>query len=82
MERNNQAVEIIEKWYKKIGFPRHYDKEFYEALKTITVDTSICVEEYNLKETDGKKNFLYFLYFCEDLERRYKEKGIGEDILM
>ncbi len=82
MSGNNLAAKIIEKWYKKIGFPKCYDKEFYEALEAITIDTSICAEEYNLKETDGKKNFLYFLYFCEDLERRYKEKGIGEEILM
>ena len=82
MVNDIKTIRIIEKWYKRLDFPERYDKEFYDALASITVDSSITAEEYNLKETDGKKNFLYFLYFCEDLERRYKEKGIGEEILL
>lgn len=73
---------IIKKWYEKIGFPDKYDHEFYSSLETYEINPSLTVEEYDLNETDGKKNFLYFLYFCEETERKYKEKGIGEDILM
>lgn len=82
MTNDLRTVQIIDKWYKKIGFPHKYDKEFYDILESIKVDTSITAEEYNLQEEDGKKNFLYFLYFCEELERRYKEKGIEEEIFM
>ena len=65
---------IIEKWYKKIGFDPCYDEEFYQALDTIPVEEGARVEEYDLTCQDGKRNFLYFLYFCEDLERRYIER--------
>lgn len=82
MVNDPKTVEIIEKWYKKIGFSPRYDEEFYCALDNIKVDVSISVEKYNLQESDGKKNFLYFLYFCEELSHEYDEKGIGEDILL
>lgn len=72
---------IIEKWYKKIGFAPRYDKAFYEALETVYVDPAAKVEDYDLQCQDGKKNLLYFLYFCEALERKYKEKGIPPEFL-
>ena len=74
--------QIIEKWYNKIGFPAKYDDEFHKALKTYEIDADAKLEDYNLKEEDGKKNFLYFLYFCEETQRKYNELGISEDILM
>lgn len=79
--KNAQTAAIIEKWYKKIGFPSHYDKEFYDALNSMDIDTSIKVEQYDLENDNGKENFLYFLYFCEELERKYKERGISDEIL-
>ena len=74
--------EIIEKWYKKLHISESYDKEFYMALDTYEIDTSVTVEEYNSSEEDGKKNLLYFLYFCEEVQRKYTEKGINENILL
>lgn len=76
------AKEIIKKWYSKIGFPSSYDEEFYQALENYEIDVNATVEAYNKEDEDGKKNFLYFLYFCEETERVYKEKGISEEILM
>ncbi len=73
---------IVKKWYEKIGFPSKYDNEFYSSLESYEINPSLTVEEYDINETDGKKNFLYFLYFCEEMQRKYNEKGIGEDILM
>lgn len=72
---------IVEKWYKKIGFDTRYDKEFYDALEKISVDASARVEDYDLECRDGKKNLLYFLYFCDELERKYIEKGIPLELL-
>ncbi len=73
---------IIKKWYNKIGFPSCYDEEFYKALQSYEIDESMTIDTYNLNCEDGKKNFLYFLYFCEATEKIYKEKGIDESILM
>lgn len=72
---------VIKKWYQKIGFDSKYDKEFYEALETIEIDPAVTVEDYDLQCTDGKKNFLSFLYFCEELERQYEQKGIDKAYL-
>ena len=72
----------IENWYRRIGFPSRYDEAFYDALVRYEIDPSVTVETYDLNEQDGKKNFLYFLYFCEEMSRKYQEKGIDESILM
>ncbi len=76
------SKEIIKKWYNKIGFPKRYDAEFYSALESYEIDESITIDTYDLNCEDGKKNFLYFLYFCEATEQVYKKLGIGEDILI
>ena len=57
---------IIEKWYKKIGFPAEFDNEFYAALAAYDVPATAKFEDYNLDEEDGKKNFLYFLFLGKD----------------
>ncbi len=74
--------EIIKKWYDKIGFSAKYDSEFCEALEKYDIDSNAKLEDYDLNCEDGKKNFLYFLYFCEETERKYKAIGIGNDVLM
>lgn len=74
--------QIIQKWYNKIGFDKKYDDEFYKALESYDIDENLNIDTYNLNEEDGKKNFLYFLYFCEETQRKYKEIGIPDDILM
>ena len=73
---------IIEKWYRKIGFDPRYDRAFYDALATIQIDAGATIDTYDIEETDGKKNFLSYLYFCEALEKAYNRKGIPEAVLL
>ena len=72
--------EIIKYWYEQIGFPSDYDEAFECALETYEIDPEKKVEDYEDKG-DGAENFLYFLYFCEGLRQKYREKGIGEEIM-
>ena len=76
------AKSVIAFWYKKLNFPSKYDGEFYRALEEIEIPADSKLEDYDPKCEDGKRNLLAYLYFCEELKRRYEEKGIGEDILM
>jgi hypothetical protein len=73
---------VITKWYKKLGFPAEYDGAFYRALKEIAVSDAITCDTYNLEETDGRRNLLSFLFFCEGLEAKYKAKGLSEELLL
>lgn len=72
---------IIEKWYRALSFPSSMDEPFKAALENIPVDAEVTVEDYVPDEQNGAKNLLYFLYFCEALSEKYKEKGIPEKIL-
>lgn len=74
--------EIITYWYKKLGFPEKYDKEFQEALETYQIPDGLTVDTYDMEETDGKRNLLSYLYFCEALKDAYQKKGIPEEILL
>ena len=74
------TLKIIEKWYKLLQFPQTYDKEFYEILEKIIVPDNATIENYDVKEQDGKKNLLSFLYFCEKTEQDYLNAGISREI--
>ena len=73
---------IIRKWYDRLGFPKTFDKEFSEILAKIEIPASLRVEDYDKTSEDGKKNLLAYLYFCEETERRYREREIPEEILL
>lgn len=77
-----ETKSIIEFWYKKLNFPKRYDGEFYRALEEIDIPADSRPEEYDVTCEDGKRNLLAYLYFCEELRRRYEEKGIAEDVLL
>ncbi len=77
-----QSRDIIERWYKRLSFPSVLDADFYRALDTVEIDESVSLSDYDLGCTDGKKNLLQYLYFCEETERRYKELGIDEQIML
>ena len=79
---STETAAIIEKWYKKLGFPAEYDAEFYAALKKYHISDAITFEGYDLGEQDGKRNLLSFLYMCEALAKKYEEKGIPEAVLL
>jgi len=73
---------IIEKWYKKLDFEPRFDEQFYAALESIAIGDWECVEHYDLKSTDGKRNLLAFLYFCEMTAEEYAKRGIPEEIML
>ena len=77
-----QTRDIIKKWYEKISFPKEYDSEFYRALEEIEVDPAATIEAYDLECTDGKKNLLYYLYFCEATMKKYEAAGLSEELLV
>ena len=58
--------EIIRAWYTRLQFPKEFDAEFDAALSAYTVPADAKIEDYDIKEEDGKKNLLHFLYFCEE----------------
>ena len=76
------SCDICRKWYKKLGFPIEYDSEFEKALCEYRISDEITIENYNLNESDGRKNLLSFLFMCESVERKYREMGIDEKILV
>lgn len=71
--------EIIEKWYQKLGFSPEYDASFYRLLAAYELKP-MTVTEYMHSEHDASENLLMFLYFCEDLQERYRDLGIGDEI--
>jgi len=72
---------IIEYWYNKLSFNSKYDDDFYCALKEIEIPAESSVDNFVYDENNGAKNFLSFLYFCENLKNEYAKKGIDEAIL-
>ena len=72
--------DVIKKWYYKLNFPNSMDVDFEQLLSNATPYAALTIEGYDTKEQDGAKNLLYFLYFCESLSQKYKEKGIPEKI--
>ena len=76
-----KVKELAEKWYKKLDFPSESDKRFYSLLESMEGLYECDIKTYLEKDAENKeKNAIMFLYFCEDLERQYKERGIDEDI--
>ncbi len=80
--KNPEVPGIIEKWYKKLGFDKGFDAEFYKALKTVPVSDTVSANTYDVNCEDGKRNFLSFLFMCEKLSEDYKKRGISEEILL
>ena len=72
---------IIEKWYKRLGFPEKYDAEFEFILKNVTIDAERR-ENWDYANRTPEENILAYLYFCEELEEKYKSCGISEEILL
>ena len=72
----------IEKWYKKLHFPKTYDEEFYHALNAVPISDAVCVEHYDVKCKNGKRNLISVLYMCEKLANDCKKVGIPETIVM
>ena len=73
--------QIIEKWYKDLGFSSIYDRDFYELLSAYTAEEDVSVDTYAYEKHDAQYNLLSYLYMCENMKKGYAEKGIGLDIL-
>ncbi len=71
---------VIEKWYHALPFPEEYDRPFYELLNNVQL-TPCKIADYLQGQYDCGENLLMFLYFCENLAKAYKEKGIEDAIL-
>ena len=78
---DKRVSSIIEKWYKRIGFPEKYDAEFYSALQEVYVSPDTDIETYDDKSVDGKRNFLSLLYMCQALSEKYAKKRIPDAVL-
>lgn len=78
---NRDVKKIIEKWYKRLGFPEYYDEEFYDALDTVVISDTITLGTYDKKCEDGKRNLLSYLFLCEETERKCKEMGIPDSVI-
>ncbi len=80
--QNSDTVNIIKKWYEKLGFPHEYDAEFASACEKIKVSDAISIDTYDATASDGKRNLLSFLFLCENLNKKYKALGIDDAILL
>ena len=79
---NPQVVDICKKWYKKLNFPMEYDGEFNRALNEYKISDAVDISRYDINEKDGRRNLLSFLFMCDEVEKKYKEKGIDEKVLL
>lgn len=73
---------IIKKWYESLNFPKEYDVDFYTYVEKYDISEDVDISTYDLKEKDGRRNLFSFLYMCEKLSEKYKEKGIDRQILV
>lgn len=79
---NSGVKDICRKWYKKLGFPIEYNNDFNQLLEEYDISDAITVDKYDYNEKDGRRNLLSMLFMCDEVERRYKELGLEEDILI
>lgn len=79
---NDKVNRIIRKWYKELKFPDTYDLAFEEALRSMHISDAIDPATYDHSTPDGKRHFLSYLFFCEQLEKRYAQRGIDRKILL
>lgn len=75
-------LDIVEKWYKRLGFSTSYDARFYTHLEKTDIKDLSVFSLYNPYDNSPQKNLLACLYFCEELEKKYMAQGIEEQILI
>jgi len=79
-EGRTDMKEIIKKWYNALDFSSKYNEQFYRILETEKLDSEMTIEQYDLNSQNGRKNFLMYLYFIENLEKQYINRGIPQEI--
>lgn len=78
---NPEVKAVAEKWYKKLSFPKCFDEEFYKALEEINISDATTTQDFENGKC-GKRNLIMALWLCEQLNERYKQKGIPESYLL
>lgn len=75
---------LARKWYETLPFPEQWDLQFGQILEKEEDLPEMKIVEYDAAANKGavEKNLIYFLYFCEEVQRKYLEKGISEKILL
>ena len=75
---------FAEKWYKKLDFPKEYDKTFYELLGSEDGFSEMKFEDFDLEANKEcyARNVIWALYFCEEVSVKFKEKGIPDEIML
>ncbi len=73
-------ISIAKKWYELLKFPAKYDAQFRQLLVKYDALPPATLEGYEWGE--GGKNLVMCLCFCEELERKYAEKGIPTQVLL
>lgn len=75
-------VAIAKKWYDVLNFPKEYDPMFEKILKREDISEKLLEKTTaELRETgDFELSLIYALLKCEDLEKKYEEKGISRKI--
>lgn len=78
---NPAAAEIAEKWYRRLGFPKALDEQFFVSLKQIPISDAITLEGYNKYCKCGKRNLISYLFLCEKTKEKYAAMGLPESVL-
>ena len=73
--------QIIKKWYKALGFPEEYNSDFESYLDSSELDGISTIREYDGSSHTAEYNLLAYLYFCEDLSKKYGQLGIPDTVL-
>ncbi len=71
----------ITKWYKLLNFPERYVAEFDFLVNSLEINPS-CIDAWDYENKSPEENILAYLYFCEELERKYASHGIPYEILL
>ena len=70
---------VIEKWYKKLSFPKEWDANFRLLLERKEL-VPCRIAEYDNSCEDKEQNLLMYLFFCEELSESYAARGIDENV--
>lgn len=70
-----------EKWYGLLGFDPKYDREFQAILGAYDLASLTDFAAYDPAAHPAAENLIACLYFAEELEQKYREKGIDPTVL-
>lgn len=74
--------EIASKWYKILNFPTEFDAQFSELLNGSQYLENLSVETFDESKYSPEETLVYYLYFCENLEKKYQTAGIERAVLL